>query len=545
MSYAVTNLPADNSTLYVLPGQYNGNLNGIFWDLGGRTNTMLAYGAIWVDSMDCPGFLVSNGTLYVRGLYYEYDDLNNDYGGFDLRTNCTLYLSDSYVSRLAAREGSTLYLGPEVLFDELFTASSGHIFTHTGLTNQILRAWPNLDTDKTDSIVTNTLWVVPNGTGSGVAPYSPLGTLTGAFALATTGDWVIHMAPGFYGNTPAAWNGAGTCHLVGYGATLTGENWQVLQANAGELHLYGVCVSNVNNAADQHGLRFSANAYLHDASVFSTYPNNSFLDNGGVLYIGPDARYTTDRIGLDSIYAMPSAQGLYGLADLYQSNALFIGKGDDTTARTAAYNMGGQNLTNVGNIAIGGAASPYYSLVGYGASWILVNLAPEITLADTWPPTDDDWIISGDGDKFSIYQEGDVAKTSRLVIDVSGDLWITNALHAKQPVTSHTDAAVVLTDAQCRGALHINGDDDRLDFTLPPAEQGLVVSFANLLYAQLITVTPAAGDILVLNNGTALAAGNSADSSGAVDDKGTFIAVDGTYWMLFSEQNVWVDGGAP
>jgi len=125
----------------------------------------------------------------------------------------------------------------------------------------------------------------------------------------------------------------------------------------------------------------------------------------------------------------------------------------------------------------------------------------------------------------------------------AGAIQTTAALSGLVDVTLDTVAATNLIVADCLGKVRINGDDDVIDYTLPAAQAGLVVSFANHLYARVITVDSGAGDIIILNNGTALTAADAADSSGAIDDKGTFVAVDGTYWILFSEQNVWVDGG--
>lgn len=111
------------------------------------------------------------------------------------------------------------------------------------------------------------------------------------------------------------------------------------------------------------------------------------------------------------------------------------------------------------------------------------------------------------------------------------------------PIVIDTDAAITLLYADCQGILHINGDDDAIDYSLPTAAAGLVVTFANHLYAQQITVDAAAGDIIILNDGTALDAGDSIISSGAADDKATLVSLNATYWMVFSEQNTWTDNG--
>lgn len=119
-----------------------------------------------------------------------------------------------------------------------------------------------------------------------------------------------------------------------------------------------------------------------------------------------------------------------------------------------------------------------------------------------------------------------------------------NNVRAVTLVTLDTDNAITLSTTNCFGTIRINNDDDAIDYTLPAAQTGLVITFANALYAQIITVDSDAGDIIIMNDGTLLDAGNAIDSSGAKTDKGTLVALDDTYWILFSQQNTWVDGGA-
>lgn len=126
----------------------------------------------------------------------------------------------------------------------------------------------------------------------------------------------------------------------------------------------------------------------------------------------------------------------------------------------------------------------------------------------------------------------------------SGIVQVDGALAFESKVTKDSDAAVVLTTKDCRNALRINGDDDGIDYTLPPAAPGLTITFVNSLYDQIITVDAGPGDIVILNDGTPLAAANAVDSSGAKGDKATFIAIDATYWMIMWAQNAWIDGGA-
>lgn len=125
----------------------------------------------------------------------------------------------------------------------------------------------------------------------------------------------------------------------------------------------------------------------------------------------------------------------------------------------------------------------------------------------------------------------------------SDDVNLQGEISGATAITLDTASSTNLTVEDCRGKIRINNDNDVVNYELPAAQAGLVVTFANVLYAQVITVDAGSGDIIVLNDGTALSAANSADSSGAIDDVGTFVAIDGTYWKIIGEQNAWVDGG--
>jgi len=128
-------------------------------------------------------------------------------------------------------------------------------------------------------------------------------------------------------------------------------------------------------------------------------------------------------------------------------------------------------------------------------------------------------------------------------IMASGSGYIAGMFRAKTYTTISSDDTGTLSANECKGTLLINGDDDAFDRTLPTAEAGLTVTFGNHLYDQVITVDANTGDKIILNDGTVLDAGDSADSDGSKTDKGTFVALDDEYWLLISEQNTWVDGG--
>jgi len=108
------------------------------------------------------------------------------------------------------------------------------------------------------------------------------------------------------------------------------------------------------------------------------------------------------------------------------------------------------------------------------------------------------------------------------------------------PITSDTDNTVTLTQADLRGKLRVNADNDAIEYdALDSAAVGSSITLCNSLYAQVITFDPGASDSVILNDGTLLAVGTAAESSGAADDKGTFVKVNSTNWMLFAEQNAW------
>jgi len=117
-------------------------------------------------------------------------------------------------------------------------------------------------------------------------------------------------------------------------------------------------------------------------------------------------------------------------------------------------------------------------------------------------------------------------------------------LTGEVPISLDTAATVVLTAADCRGTIRMNNDDDVIDYTLPDAEVGLVVSIANTIYSQVITVDPQAGDAIIFIDRTVNTTGNAVDSSGAKDDSATFVALSSTQWLMYSAGNTWVDGGA-
>jgi hypothetical protein len=116
-------------------------------------------------------------------------------------------------------------------------------------------------------------------------------------------------------------------------------------------------------------------------------------------------------------------------------------------------------------------------------------------------------------------------------------------IQGKVSVLNNASTTWSPTAAQCYGALWVNNATAATDVTLPSAVAGMSFTIVNSTNAVAITVDAAAGDSIILNNGDKTDAADSAVSSGAVDDKGTFVAIDADTWMLISEQNAWSDGG--
>ena len=121
-------------------------------------------------------------------------------------------------------------------------------------------------------------------------------------------------------------------------------------------------------------------------------------------------------------------------------------------------------------------------------------------------------------------------------------LTVTGTLTGESSITLQTsDAEIVLTAAMCRNAIHINNDNDVIDFKLPDAEAGLVVMFYDHLVG-VITVDPQDGDKIWLD-GTDLTAGVSIDSPGALGDFIVLMAIDGVSWVTLGRSGTWINGG--
>ena len=122
---------------------------------------------------------------------------------------------------------------------------------------------------------------------------------------------------------------------------------------------------------------------------------------------------------------------------------------------------------------------------------------------------------------------------------------VVGATHPALNVTITTAATLDLaTSDNCRGNIYINGDDDVIDYTLPPpTDSGQNCCFYASTFARVITVdTDGAGEEIIIQGDNSLDDGDSVDSSGVV---GEFLCLvsDGTDWHSFGAYGTWSDGG--
>ena len=106
-------------------------------------------------------------------------------------------------------------------------------------------------------------------------------------------------------------------------------------------------------------------------------------------------------------------------------------------------------------------------------------------------------------------------------------------------VTLHTDAAIILTEADCNNEIHVNSDADVIDFTLPPCRNGLVVGFLDMAGAA-ITVDPYDGVDKIWLEAADGGAGNEIESDGTIGRYVVLIGLDDTnWWALPIETLTW------
>ena len=112
------------------------------------------------------------------------------------------------------------------------------------------------------------------------------------------------------------------------------------------------------------------------------------------------------------------------------------------------------------------------------------------------------------------------------------------------PITETTAATLDLaTSDACAVHLYLNGDNDAIDYTLPPAAANLVCCFGAATYAQVVTVDPDDGVDYIIIEGVANSAGNAIDSTGVIGEYICLVALDGTRWLSLGFSGTWTDGG--
>ena len=109
-----------------------------------------------------------------------------------------------------------------------------------------------------------------------------------------------------------------------------------------------------------------------------------------------------------------------------------------------------------------------------------------------------------------------------------------------------TDATVTVATLTPMSGYYVNADDDAIAFNLPADPTNKGYCFANLLYAQAITVNPDDADIIIMDgNDASAAAGETIVSSGAKTDAVCVIGIDATYWRVTAKTGTWAEGTPP
>lgn len=121
-------------------------------------------------------------------------------------------------------------------------------------------------------------------------------------------------------------------------------------------------------------------------------------------------------------------------------------------------------------------------------------------------------------------------------------LEVNGSIDADMDVTLDTTATIVLTAADCKGAIRVNNDDDAIDYTLPNATTGLSCLFQSM-FAKVVTIDCFDTNESIVLDSTTLAAGNAIDSPGLTGNYVLIIAISSTQWVVMGQSGVWVDGG--
>ena len=121
----------------------------------------------------------------------------------------------------------------------------------------------------------------------------------------------------------------------------------------------------------------------------------------------------------------------------------------------------------------------------------------------------------------------------------SQNMVTTGQVDGRVKVVVATDTVTIDASASNQTVFYINGANSARTFNLPAAVAGLAYCFSNALYAQALTVNPAAGDKIILA-GVAADAGEYVEStSAAATDKICVLAIDTEYWLVTASTGTW------
>lgn len=121
----------------------------------------------------------------------------------------------------------------------------------------------------------------------------------------------------------------------------------------------------------------------------------------------------------------------------------------------------------------------------------------------------------------------------------SQNMVTTGQVDGRVKVVVATDTVTIDASASNQTVFYINGANSARTFNLPAAVAGLAYCFSNALYAQALTVDPAAGDKIILA-GVAADAGEYVEStSAAATDKICVLAIDTEYWLVTASTGTW------
>jgi len=153
------------------------------------------------------------------------------------------------------------------------------------------------------------------------------------------------------------------------------------------------------------------------------------------------------------------------------------------------------------------------------------------------------WKIENDEEQSNYLNFTWGAGNPDLSITIAGDINTNGKVSGETYITLDTDATVALAASHCRNRIRINDDADAIDYTLPYAESGLVVTFYDLK-GGVITIDPHDASDTIYLDGVSVGAGDAIDSDGNIGSCITLIAIDDTRWITINKVGTWVDGGA-